>query len=141
MDSEDEDLTFAQLAKKIGPKKKKEKAAPEPKDKSETISKLYYDEESGYQSKARTYQMAHARDARITRKDVEDWFRENGVAQKPRSFKNSYVAKYQRQEYQMDLFQMNKGSGIKDAEEDVHAHGRHLHQIHRHHPHRGEGRP
>jgi hypothetical protein len=45
-------LTFAQLAKKMGPKKKKEKAAPEPKDKSETISKLYYDEESGYQSKA-----------------------------------------------------------------------------------------
>jgi hypothetical protein len=111
MDS-DEDLTFAELAKKKGPKKKK--AAPEPKDKSDTIAELYYDEDSGYQSKARTYQMAHARDASITRKDVEDWFRENGVAQKPRSFKNSYVAKYPRQEYQMDLFQMNRNSGIKD---------------------------
>lgn len=111
MDS-DEDLTFAEFAKKKGPKKKK--AAPEPKDKGETIAELYYDEDFGYQSKARTYQMAHARDARITRKDVEDWFRDNGVAQKPRSFKNSYVAKYQRQEYQMDLFQMNRSSGIKD---------------------------
>lgn len=111
MDS-DEDLTFAELAKKKGPKKKK--APPEPKDKSETIADLYYDEDFGYQSKMKTYQMAHARDARITRKDVDDWFRENGVAQKPRSFKNSYVAKYPTQEYQMDLFQMNKNSGIKD---------------------------
>jgi hypothetical protein len=113
MDS-DEDLTFADLAKKKGFKKKEEKPAPEAKGKRETIAELYYDEDFGYQSKARTYQMAHARDARITRNDVEDWFRENGVAQKPRSFKNSYVAKYPRQEYQMDLFQMNKNSGIKD---------------------------
>ena len=112
MDS-DEDLTFDELAKKKG-FKKEEKPAPEAKGKRETIAELYYDEDFGYQSKARTYQMAHARDARITRKDVEDWFRENGVAQKPRSFKNSYVAKYPRQEYQMDLFQMNKNSGIKD---------------------------
>jgi hypothetical protein len=62
MDSEDEDLTFSQRVQKmkLQMKKEKKKAAPEPKDKSETISKLYYDEESGYQSKARTYQMAHA---------------------------------------------------------------------------------
>ena len=111
MDS-DEDLTFDELAKKKG-FKKKEKPAPEAKDKSKTISELYYDEDFGYQSKVRTYQMAHARYARITRKDVEDWFRENGVAQKPRSFKNSCVAKFPRHEYQMDLFQMNKNSGIK----------------------------
>jgi hypothetical protein len=84
--------------------------------KDELISKIYHDEDKGYKSKAKTYTIAHERNPIITKKDVEDWFRNNGVAQKPRSFKNSYVAEAPLWEYQMDLFQMNKKSGIKDWE-------------------------
>ena len=84
--------------------------------KDELIAKIYHDEDKGYKSKAKTYTIAHERNPIITKKDVEDWFRNNGVAQKPRSFKNSYVAETPTWEYQMDLFQMNKKSGIKDWE-------------------------
>ena len=82
--------------------------------KDKLIAETYYSEEKGYKSKEKTYKMAREKNALITRKDVEDWFSRNGVALKPRSFKNSYIAGYPMQEYQMDLFQMNKKSGIKD---------------------------
>ena len=82
--------------------------------KDKLIAETYYNEEKGYKSKEKTYKMAREKNALITRKDVEDWFSRNGVALKPRSFKNSYIAGYPMQEYQMDLFQMNKKSGIKD---------------------------
>ena len=67
--------------------------------KDELISKIYHDEDKGYKSKAKTYAIAHEKNPIITKKEVEDWFRNNGVAQKPRSFKNSYVAEAPLWEY------------------------------------------
>lgn len=60
--------------------------------KDKLIAETYYNEEKGYKSKEKTYKMAREKNALITRKDVEDWFSRNGVALKPRSFKNSYIA-------------------------------------------------
>ena len=82
--------------------------------KDKIIGEVYYDEDHGYKNKFQTYKLAHEKSAIITRHDVNDWFERNGESLKPRSFKNSYIAQYPTWEYQMDLFQLNKTSGIKD---------------------------
>ena len=84
--------------------------------KDELIFKIYHDEESGFKSKANTYKVAHEKNPLVTKKDVDDWFRRSKVSIKDYPFQNSYIAHRTHQEYQMDLFQMNRKSGVKDWE-------------------------
>jgi hypothetical protein len=84
--------------------------------KDELIAKIYHDEESGFKSKAKTYKLAHEKNPLVSKKDVDDWFQRNKVSTKDYPFENSYIAHRTNQEYQMDLFQMNRKSGVKDWE-------------------------
>ena len=72
-------------------------------DKQKIIADMNFDH-SGFGSKALTFKDSKAKDASITRSDVEKFFKENvDEKRKPRGM-NSFVAPFNNHTFQMDLF-------------------------------------
>ena len=71
-------------------------------DKQKIVSDIYFDR-SGFGSRSNTLKDARAKDASITRSDVEQFFKENVEAKRPQRGYNSFVAPSNRHTYQIDL--------------------------------------
>ena len=83
-------------------------------DKQKIIADIYFDP-SGFGSKALTLKDAKAKDATITRSDVEKFFKENvDEKRKPRGM-NSFVAPHNNHTFQMDLFFISQ-SDMRDEQ-------------------------
>ena len=82
--------------------------------KQKIISDVYFDP-SGFGSKSNTFKDAKAKDATITRGDVEKFFKENvDEKRKPRGM-NSFVAPHNNHTFQMDLFFISQ-SDMRDEQ-------------------------
>ena len=72
-------------------------------DKQKIISDIYFDR-SGFGSRATTLQDARAKDASITKEDVEELFKKNVEEKRKPRGENSFIAPHAHWEYQVDLF-------------------------------------
>ena len=70
------------------------------------IKKIYYDP-GGYGSVQETYKDAKKEDSTITVANVKDWFERNVERKKQLRGFNSYISKGPRDEYEVDLFDVN----------------------------------
>ena len=70
------------------------------------IKKIYYDP-GGYGSVQETYKDAKKIDSTITVANVKDWFERNVERKKQLRGFNSYISKGPRDEYEVDLFDVN----------------------------------
>ena len=70
------------------------------------LKKVYYDP-AGYGSIQDTYKDAKKKDATIKVSDVKDWFERNVERKKQLRGFNSYVSKGPRDEFEVDLFDVN----------------------------------
>jgi len=71
-----------------------------------TIEKVYYDP-GGYGSVQETYKEVKKLDGSITINNVRDWFERKVERKKQLRGYNSYVGKGPRDEYEVDLFDVN----------------------------------
>ena len=70
------------------------------------IKKIYYDP-GGYGSVQETYKDAKKVDSTLKVSDVKDWFERNVERKKQLRGFNSYISKGPRDEYEVDLFDVN----------------------------------
>ena len=73
---------------------------------ADTIAKIYYDP-GGFGSIHDTYKEAKAKEKSITLNAVKDWFERNIERKKQLRGYNSYVSKGPRDEYEVDLFDVD----------------------------------
>ena len=74
-------------------------------DKQKVIADIYiYIDPSGFGSKSNTFKDAKAKDASITRSDVEKFFKENVDEKRKRRGINSFVAPFNNHTFQMLFF-------------------------------------
>ena len=76
-------------------------------DKQKIINDIYFDR-SGFGSRATTLKEAREKDKRITKEDVEEFFRKNVEEKRKPRGENSFVAPHAHFEYQVDLFFISK---------------------------------
>ena len=76
-------------------------------NKNEIISKIYYDP-AGYGSIKETYLEARKKDPTITYADVQKWLHSKVEQKKQLKGYNSFIANEPREEYQIDLFFINR---------------------------------
>ena len=75
-------------------------------NKQKIINDVYFDK-AGFQSRANTLKDAKKRDATITMKDVEEFFKKNVEQKKQLRGYNSFVSPHPFYEFQVDLFFIN----------------------------------
>ena len=73
----------------------------------ELIAKIYYEPSGGYGSIYDTYKEAKAKDKSVTLNAVKDWFERYVERKKQLRGYNSYVSKGPRDEYEVDLFDVD----------------------------------
>ena len=83
-------------------------------NKQKIISDIYHDP-AGFGSKQTTLKDSRKKDATITMKDVEQFFKENVEVKKLPRGQNSFVAPHAGYEYQVDLFFIGK-KDMKDKQ-------------------------
>ena len=76
-------------------------------DKNEIISKIYHDP-AGYGSVKQTHLEAKQKDPTITYADVQNWINKTVEQKKQLKGYNSFIANEPRQEFQIDLFFINR---------------------------------
>ena len=76
-------------------------------NKDEIISKIYHDE-AGYGSVKQTHLEARKKDPTITYADVQKWLHTKVEQKKQLKGYNSFIASEPREEYQIDLFFINR---------------------------------